>query len=320
MRLTHKTIALGLAAGLAACTMSDPPESADAVPPAGTAAPAAALLTWPDLLNRSRPAPDHVIRYGDDAAQVVDLYLPAGAGPHRTVVMIHGGCWSQPWDRTLMNWISGDLRRRGIAVWNIDYRTLGEGQQTIYPMLFADVAKAADALRDHAGRYRLDLSRVVTVGHSAGGHLALWLAARKNLPRGHFADNNPLPIHAAVSLGGLQDLELAEQPPGSGCGTEVIGRLIGRGLSARRDLFADTSVPRMGPLGIRQVLINGTTDRIIPTHFAQDYADKMRALGDRDLRVRLIERTGHVELVAPETAAWSAAVAEIEAAFADGRR
>jgi acetyl esterase/lipase len=283
--------------------------SGDAQPPAQAPA-AGRLLTWPDLLGRPRPAPDHVIRYGDQAQQVVDLYVPAGNGPHPVVIMIHGGCWSQPWDRNLMNWISDDLRQRGIAVWNIDYRTLGEDDASAYPTLFEDVATAADALRAHAARYRLDISRVVAAGHSAGGHLALWLAGRRNLPRGHFANRNPLPIHAAISLGGLQDLELAERPPGSGCGTEVIGRLIGRSLPGRTDPFADTSVPRMGALGIPQVLINGTQDRIIPTHFAEDYARQMRARGD-DVRVRMIDATGHVELVAPESAAWAEAVEEI---------
>lgn len=302
-----KAIALALAAALAGLSMSG-----DAQPPSRTTA--GHLLTWPELLGRTRPAPDHVVRYGDQAQQVVDLYLPPGDGPHPVVVMIHGGCWSQPWDRTLMNWISDDLRRRGIAVWNIDYRTLGENDASAYPALFEDVAAAADALLESNARYHLDLSRVVTVGHSAGGHLALWLAGRRNLPRGHFANRAPLPIHAAISLGGLQDLELAERPPGSGCGTEVIGRLIGRSLPGRADPFADTSVPRMGALRIPQVLINGNQDRIIPTHFAEDYARQMRAMGD-DVRVRMIDATGHVELVAPESAAWAAAVDEISRAL-----
>jgi acetyl esterase/lipase len=307
MRL-HLPIALGAGVALAGCTMSAPPPAPSA---------AAHLLSWPDLLNRPRPAPDHVIRYGDQPAQLADLYLPAGAGPHPVVLMIHGGCWSQPWDRNLMNWAADDLRRRGIAVWNIDYWTLGEHDRSARPMLFADVAHAADALRDQGGSYHLDLSRVVAVGHSAGGHLALWLAGRKNLPRGHYARGNPLPIHAVISLGGLPDLELAAQPPGSGCGTEVIGRLVGRGISAVPDVFADTSVPRLGPLGVPQVLINGTDDPIIPTFYAQDYAARMRAKGD-DVRVRMIEHTGHVELVAPESAAWRVAVEEIEHALGRG--
>src|SRR5687768_8091238 len=136
------------------------------------------LMAWPDLLGRPRPAPTTTIAYGDDPLQVVDLWLPESAGPHPVVLMVHGGCWQTDIaDRTLMNWIADDLRRRDIAVWNIEYRGVdrpGGG----YPGTFLDAAAAADALRDHAARHNLDLSRVVSVGHSAGGHLALWLAAR----------------------------------------------------------------------------------------------------------------------------------------------
>src|SRR5687767_2479052 len=219
-------LALALLAALAGCSVSEPPAS----PPQMQTPPQPELMKWPALLERERPEPDSTVPYGDDQMQKVDLWLPAGRGPHPTVLMVHGGCWqTEIADRTIMNWIANDLRARGIAVWNIDYRGVdrpGGG----YPGTFIDVANAADALRDHAARYRLDTSKVVAIGHSAGGHLALWLAARKNLPRGDIFNRDPLPLAAAISLGGLQDLELAEQPPGSGCGTEVIGKLIGRGI------------------------------------------------------------------------------------------
>ena len=221
--------------------------------------------------------------------------------------MVHGGCWQTAIaDRNIMNWIAEDLRRRGFAVWNIDYRGVDRGGG--YPGTFQDVAAAADALRTHAARYNLDISRVVATGHSAGGHLALWLAGRPRLPQGSaLRSADPLPIHAVVSLGGLPDLEEAARPPGSGCGTEVIARISG-------GHFAETSVPRLAPLGIPQVLINGNQDRIIPTAYAEGYARPMRAAGD-DVRVRMIDATGHVELIAPDTAAWTAAVEEFERAF-----
>ena len=94
----------------------------------------------------------------------------------------------------------------------------------------------------------------------------------------------------------------------------MIERLIGPPTLSSRNVFADTSVPRLAPLGVKQVLINGLQDRIIPTAYAEDYADKMRAAGDK-VEVRMLDRTGHVELIAPETAAWAAAVEEIEAAL-----
>jgi acetyl esterase/lipase len=205
-----------------------------------------------------------------------------------------------------MNWIAEDLKRRGIAVWNIDYRGVdrpGGG----YPGTFRDAAAAADALRAHAAHYRLDLSRLVAVGHSAGGHLALWLAARPRLPRSSpLRSARPLAIHEVISLGGLPDLEQAATTP-NGCGNEVVGQLTG-------GRFADTSIPRLAPLGIGQVLVNGRQDRIIPAAYATGYAARMQAAGDQ-VRVRMIDRTGHVELIAPETAAWAAAVEEIERAL-----
>lgn len=293
-----KTVKLALVAGLAlaGCAVTNNDNSR---------AQADGLMSWPDLLERPRPAPSATIAYGEDPLQVVDLWLPDGDGSHPVVLMVHGGCWQTDIaDRTLMNWIADDLRRRGLAVWNIDYRGVdrpGGG----YPGTFLDAAAAADALRDHAGSRRLDLSRLVAIGHSAGGHLALWLAGRPRLPEDSpLRTADPLPIPAVISLGGLPDLEEAARPPGSGCGTEIIDRLTG-------GRFDDTSVPRLAPLGVRQILINGRQDRIIPTSYAEAYAGPMRAAGDR-VEVRMIDRTGHVELVAPETGAWSATVEEIE--------
>ncbi len=310
MRSFLKPLALISGIALAACavgqTPDNSPDNEGQDKAAGGAAPR--LMTWPDLLERPRPAPSTSIRYGEDPLQVVDLWLPEGAGPHPVALMVHGGCWqTEIADRTIMNWIADDLRRRGIAVWNIDYRGVdrpGGG----YPGTFQDVAAAADALRTHAARHRLDTGRVVAIGHSAGGHLALWLAARRRLPAGSpLRTGDPLRIAEVVSLGGLPDLEEAARGPGSGCGTEVIARISG-------GRFAETSVPRLAPLGVKQVLINGMQDRIIPTAYAEGYAAPTRAAGD-DVRVRMLDATGHVELIAPETAAWAAAVEELRRAF-----
>ncbi|MGQ0661169.1 alpha/beta hydrolase family protein [Sphingosinicella sp.] len=301
-----KAIALPLFAGLAAFAMNS-----DAQPPSPSAP--GRLLTWPDLLGRARPSPSTTISYGADPLQVVDLWLPEGRGPHPTVLMVHGGCWqTEIADRTIMNWIADDLTRHGYAVWNIDYRGVDRGGG--YPGTFEDAAAAADALRTNAARHRLDISRLVAIGHSAGGHLALWLAGRRRLPAGSpLRTANPLPIRSVISLGGLPDLEEAARSR-NGCGNEVVIRLVGNALPGRRDPFTDTSVPRLAPLGVPQILINGMQDRIIPTTYAEGYARPMRAAGD-DVRVRMIDATGHVELVAPETAAWAAAVEEIRRAW-----
>jgi acetyl esterase/lipase len=316
MATRSSALAVAVTLALAGCSVpaADQP---DPQPPAE-------LMKWPALLSRERPEPDETTAYGPDQMQKVDVWLPGGNGPHPTVLMVHGGCWqSEIADRRIMNWIADDLRKRGIAVWNIDYRGVDRAGGG-YPGTFQDVASAADALRKQAPKYRLDIRKVVAVGHSAGGHLALWLAARHSprvtptnllIPRGSpLPADDPLPIAAAISLGGLQDLELAATPPGSGCGTEVVEKLVGPPTLNIRHVYADTSIPHLLPLGIRQVLINGMQDRIIPTSFATDYQSKALAAGDK-VKVRMIDRTGHVELIAPETAAWAAAVEEIEQAL-----
>ena len=265
------------------------------------------LLTWPDLTSRVRPAPNATIAYGSDAYQKVDLWLPKGDGRHPVVLMVHGGCWqTEIADRTLMNWIADDLRGRGIAVWNIDYRGVdrpGGG----YPGTFQDAAAAADALASNAARYQLDLQHVVAVGHSAGGHLALWLAGRAKLPKGSVLRTaHPLPIKHVISLGGLPDLEATAASPDNGCGTDIIARLTGLKTAARADVFADTSVPRLLPIGVPQDLVNGENDQIIPMRLGINYGAQASKAGDMAVLHR-IPATGHVELIAPESAAWGKA-------------
>jgi acetyl esterase/lipase len=271
------------------------------------AAPPGKLLKMSELTSRPRPVPTATVAYGSDPLQVVDVWLPKRPGPHPTVLMIHGGCWqTSVADRHLMDWAADDLRRRGFAVWNIDYRGVdrpGGG----YPGTFLDVAAAADALPAHAREFRLDTHRIVAVGHSAGGHLALWLAGRRRLPAASpLHSSDPLPIGAVVSLGGLPDLEL-ETKVANGCGTEVSAQVAG-------GHFAETSVPRLAPLGVPQYLVNGLADPIIPTLLATDYQRRMRAAGDR-VEISWIANSGHFELIAPGSRAWTAAVGRIRAAF-----
>jgi acetyl esterase/lipase len=270
------------------------------------------LLTWPDLVGRPKPSPDATIEYGSDAMQKVDVWLPRGPGPHPVVLMVHGGCWTTSIaDRGLMNWVADDLRKEGIAVWNIDYRGVDRAGGG-YPGTFADAAKAADQLAAYARRYRLSTRRIAAVGHSAGGHLALWLAARPKLPRtSPLRTPKPLKIAHVVSLGGLPDLEATATSADNGCGVDVVARLVG---TARPDPYADTSVPRLWPLGVAQSLVNGREDTIIPFRMATNYLAGAKQAGDR-VTLHEVADTGHVELIAPESAAWAETKRLIRAAL-----
>lgn len=284
------------------------PRTGPIVPTAVAPPASGGLLRWPDLIGRERAVADAMIRYGTGSNQQISVWLPKRQGPHKTVLMVHGGCWTtEIADLTLMDWIADDLRQDGYAVWNVDYRGVDVGGG--YPNTFLDAAAAADALRNHAAEYNLDLSKIVAVGHSAGGHLALWLAGRRRLPKDSpLYRDEPLPIAHVVSLGGLPDLELTAATPDNGCGTEVIDQLAS-------GHFTDTSIPHLLPIGVPQDHITGQQDRIIPQKLTRDFVAKARGAGDQ-VTIAEPDRTGHVELIAPESAAWALAKQHIMKAFA----
>ena len=267
-------------------------------------------MHWPDLLNRPQPKPDATISYGADPLQHVDLWLPKKAGAHPVVLMVHGGCWQTEIAKAdIMNWIADDLRKRGIAVWNIDYRGIdrpGGG----YPGTFLDVAHAADLLESDARKYHLRADKVVAVGHSAGGHLALWLAARDGLPKASpLAMPHPLKLTAIVSLGGLPDLEADTVPPANTCDNDPVPGLVGRPSASRPDVYADTSPAALPDPAIAVTQVNGVLDRIAPPVVAANYARKRKTH-----RVTIPEE-GHVELITPGTKSWTETVRVIEEAL-----
>ena len=215
-------------------------------------------------------------------------------------MLVHGGCWLDSYGLGLMNRLAGALRDRGVAVWNIEYRRLGEAGGG-YPGTFADVAAAADSLRGLARRYPLDLSRVIAIGHSAGGHLALWEAGRARLPPGSvLRGGDPLPVAGIVTLAGIDDLA-AYAANGPACGgAATIARLVG---AARDNPYADTSPRELLPLGVPQLIVSGSEDGIVPAEFGRLYAATARAAGDRATAVTL-PGADHFALIDPASAAW----------------
>ncbi len=260
-------------------------------------------LAWPDLFARPRPAGGERFAYGPDPLQCAELWRPAGV-PRGTIVSVHGGCWQTDIaDLTIMDWVCADLAARGWAVWNVEYRGIdrpGGG----WPGTFLDVAAAADALRGRpvAG------DRVVALGHSAGGHLALWLAARGSLRRDSVLWRpEPLPIHAVLCLGGLPDLELVSRPPHDSCDNDPVPRLVGD----RPDRFAETSPAELLPFPAAQVLVNATEDRIAPPVLARLWESRAAASGCAAQLVTVPDE-GHVELIAPGSAAWATTLDALE--------
>jgi acetyl esterase/lipase len=276
---------------------------------------AAQLMAWPDLLSRPLPKATKRISFGTEAHQFADLWLPEGEGPFPVVLMVHGGCWQTDIaDLSIMNYISEDLRTRGIAVWNIEYRGVdrpGGG----YPGSFQDVAAAADALRTFGKEYPLKLNRIVALGHSAGGHLAFWLAARQDLPKDSpLRTKKPLRLASAISIGGLPDLEATLTRQDNVCEAAPIIAMTGEASPERPNIYADTSPAALPANKVRQIVINGDHDRVAPPRTAFAYKALMTGKGQK-LREVIVPNTGHVELIAPGTAAWSQIVGAIEGEF-----
>lgn len=272
----------------------------------------AAPLDYKDLLARKRPVASKRIAYGRLPQQFGDLYLPSGSGRHRVVVLIHGGCWlAQLPGLELMAYMADDLRRHGAAVWSIEYRRLGDPGGG-YPGSFRDVADAVDALRILAKDYPLDLGHVVVAGHSAGGHLALWLAARRRLPKTspvYRAD--PLPIARVVSLAGIGDLKAYRNRGPGACGEpRTIDALVGYARRNPFDIYTDTSPAALLPLGVPQTIISGALDPIVPAAFGTAYAGKAQAAGD-PVKAITIAGAGHFELIDPKSKAFETVRAAI---------
>ncbi|MBB5716956.1 alpha/beta hydrolase [Sphingomonas aerophila] len=174
---------------------------------ASSAAAQQTLMTPRDFKATPSLPADAASSYGADANQYGELRLPTSPGPHPVVVLVHGGCFRAAYATVRDLAPIGDaLKQQGIATWSIEYRRLGQPGGG-WPGTYLDVATAVDHLRTLARRYRLDLRRVVFVGHSAGGHLALWAAARARVPaESAIAARRPLRPLGAIDLAGPFDL------------------------------------------------------------------------------------------------------------------
>ncbi|MCF8504462.1 MAG: alpha/beta hydrolase [Caulobacter sp.] len=277
--------------------------------PTASSALAADPISFGDLLARPRAQPDARIAYGADPLQFGELWLPAGQGPFPVVVLIHGGCWQADLPGTeLMDYLAADLKARGYAVWNLEYRRIGHPGGA-YPGTFTDTAAGLDHLRTLAGPRGPDLSRVVLVGHSAGGHLVSWAAARSGLPRSSpLWTADPLPVRGVVSLAGINDLDAFRATGPDRCGgPQTIDDLVATALRAGQDVYADTSPARLPAPDAPVVVISGALDPIVPPSFGPPFA---KGWGARDVG---IDGAGHFELIDPTSAAWTGVIApEIE--------
>jgi len=250
------------------------------------------------ILTRPAPAADRRVAYGDRPLQFGDLRLPKGAGPHPVAVVIHGGCWLAEYDLAHVGNLSHALARSGVATWSLEYGRVGDADGG-WPGTFRDVARGVDHLRALARNHPLDLNRVVVIGHSAGGHLALWVAARHRLPKeSALYSDAPLPLRGVVALAPIPDLRQAVP----GC-DDAATKLIGGTPADQPARYRQGSPSDWLPLGVAQWIIHGERDRIVPVKLASEYAAAAQKSGD-EVQLRVLAETGHFELIDPESAAW----------------
>jgi acetyl esterase/lipase len=193
------------------------------------------------------------------------------------------------------------LTAQGIATWNLEYRRVGQHGGG-WPGTLHDIAAGIDQLRVLARRYPLDLARVVTMGHSAGGHLALWASARHRLPSGHaLASDEPLSIFAAVALAGVTDLRMGARIR---LGNGAVQDFLGGGPSVIPERYDVASPRELLPLGVRQVLVHGADDDVVPSVLSTSYHDAALVAGD-DISLHMLAGVEHFAPVEPQTAAWA---------------
>ena len=235
-------------------------------------------------------------RYGEDASQLGELFTPDGDGPHAVVVVLHGGYWKARYDRSLMNALCADLADRGIAAWNLEYRRVGNGGG--WPETFADVASGIDLLADLDAS--LDLGRVGAIGHSAGGHLALWAASRATFS-GDAPGAAPRVVpRAVVSQAGVADLRLAA---GLSPSDEPTRALLGGSPDDLPERYALASPRERLPLGVEQLVLHGENDETVSLEISRSYAAAAEALGD-PCELRVLSGMGHFEHLDASTDAW----------------
>ena len=262
-----------------------------------------------DLLSRPAPVADHRIHYRGGDVQFGDLWLPAGAkGAAPVVVFLHGGWWKAKYGLEYGGHLCAALRREGFAVWSLEYRRVGHAGGG-WPGTFEDVADGYDYLSVLKRSYALDLTRVVAMGHSAGGQLAYWLAGREHLPfTGDLRRSSraTIPLRGVIGLAGAVDLRMIYDLAGDGIfehDRTEISNLMGGSPAAVAARYRAGNPGELLPLNVAQVLIQGSDDDQIPPEIPKLWAERGHKMGEK-IRVEIVRGAKHLDVADPETKCW----------------
>lgn len=247
------------------------------------------------------------VRYGDDPSQVAELLLPDAFGPYPVVVLIHGGWWRPGWDRRGVREIARDIVREGYATWNLEYRLVGE-EGGGWPGTFEDIAAGIDKLAEKAGDYNFDLNRVVFLGHSAGGQLALWAASRSMFEPGFVGADPAVTPTTVISLAGVCDLVAgAEEDLGDGAVRDLMG-----GMPDEVPLtYLSASPVALQPGPARHLLVHSVTDEIVPVSQSRAYVAEATARG-ADVEYIELTEGNHFAVIDTETDIWGSLIDRLD--------
>lgn len=267
-----------------------------------------------DLLSRPVLKADRRIKYGPRPCQFGDLWLPKARTQPTVpvVVFFHGGWWKSEYDLGYGGYLCRDLAREGIACWSVEYRRVGASGGG-WPATFQDAASGFDFLENLAVEHALDLSRVLVMGHSAGAHLAFWIAGRPHIrSESEIFSVQKFSPKTAIALAGAVDLRLTiELAAGKFAhDRDEVYRLMGGDPSHWPDRFRDGNPGDLLPFIARQILIQGTADDQIPPELPSRWAQMSRHRGST-ASVTMISGADHFDVVDPESAAWATVIHEV---------
>ncbi|WP_294568726.1 S9 family peptidase [uncultured Arthrobacter sp.] len=247
-------------------------------------------------------------RYGSDPSQFADLYLPSPASKPGVVVIIHGGYWRSTYGAELGEPLARDLADRGYACWNLEYRRVGNGGG--WPGTFEDIAAGIDLLTEAAARHGLDLTTVTALGHSAGGHLAVWAAGRDSLPAdAPGAGPAAVPLTAVVSQSGVLNLAEAHD---LNLSNGAVEDLLGASPTAEPERYRWADPLDAVPLPVPVYALHGEEDTTVPLSQAESYVAAATQAG---AAAELLVIPGdHFAMITPGTEAWERVVAAVDKA------